>query len=307
MGQNKSETRNKMMHFYPGRDSNFNYIAIPFRNILLHGTVKATRSSLLQHMIIRTIQEQLPSNLKFLIFDADNIVSNLYISLMGDGREIAHIEKVEKVKDDDDTLTTAVKYLDDIKEVIASNTITKVVVITGVDRIVKNSLSEPGRVREFYNILKKRLTEARAHNVCFLVDFGPAEIPDDVINCFGIKMCIKTTSTTMAHSLIGSDVAVYNTDDSCYVWIQGEKGEPFRLFVPRQPEKWNKRVLKAFSNTKDEQAKNTTVETVDDVEEKAEESVGEPPIVPDIEEETPIEENTENEVQEGESAEASEE
>lgn len=261
----------KEMHFYPGRDAKYSYVALPVSHMLIHGTAVELRTALIHNLMVRLIEEQGAGQLRITIVDANDTIAKMYRDIQSKGRVVQHVEEIISFKKGDDKLEEVSSLIDSIITAQSENkhSYSTMYFLVGFDEIIKNADAEPGRVREFYNKLKQ-LTKAVSGSNCYIIaDFGDKSLPDDVISLFPTRCCLKTSNIDMSHKLLGSDVAAYYDGDSKYIWIKPSRTEVIRLYVPMRPDNWNKNFLMAFAQKVDKVTK-SDAEQVDTATEQAE-------------------------------------
>lgn len=262
--------KTRSLYCYFGRNEKHDYIATPMDSCIVAGRCGAGKSTFLNSMLVRLIQETNPNDISIHYHDCKSCESYIWKESIPNGKCIPQFYCIEEYYDSDNgfqsfsKLTVSLSSLyqevqrrlevckeQDVEQYLSLDSIGNSIlfIIDEYQVYVEKECKNDGWLE---HIVRFVIENSRKTGVyLMLCSQGVHPISEELVKEFPIKV-VTPCSEELSNLFIGNNAAYMDEAKYGVVWIKNGKDYPTRLYVPFYPDTWIRKFVGYYSMRKQE-------------------------------------------------------
>lgn len=244
----------KKVMLYPGKDSNYNYRAIPLRNTIIIGRLGSGVISLTNQIIIKLITEYPPCFIQLDYWDKTGLTEGLWLpkcnNQINTDRWVPHFRRIGSGNRLllSDYLVDVERELEERKEILEGKT------FEDFNKTSERKLySHICIINDLYGkVTDKLLTllkECEQVGIYFIISTQNLECVEPIVDLCSNRICCRCSTEVSERLLDGDDVAAVNMPKRglCYYWNSESNEPPEKIYVPFVVDTWIMKLIGTYS------------------------------------------------------------
>lgn len=262
--------KSRNLYYYFGRNEKHDYIATPMDSCIIAGRTGAGKSTFIDSLLVRLIQETNPKDITIQYHDCKGFESKLWTDSIPDGKCIPQLYRVTQydnsVTGDKNFkhLTVSLSSLyqevqrrldvcreQDAEQYLNLDTMSNSIlfIIDEYQYYVEEECKNDGW---FEHVVRYIVENSKKTGVyIMLCSQGTRPISDGLVKEFPIRI-VTPCDEKLSNLFIGNNAAYMDEARYGVVWVKNGKDYPTRLYVPFYPDTWIRKFVGYYSIWKQE-------------------------------------------------------